>query len=141
MTWWHWLVLGLVLIALEMAASGGFYVIFFGIAALSIVGLLQLLGIWRARLAPDRCCFPCCRSASLLLFRSPLHAVAEARKPGAATSIRWSAKLALPLEDIAPGGSRPGRAARHVWIARNAAARRSLAAQRCTWSSRRPAHC
>lgn len=33
MAWWHWLVLGLVLVALEMAAAGGFYVIFFGIAS------------------------------------------------------------------------------------------------------------
>ena len=30
--WWHWLALGLVLVALEMAAAGGFYIIFFGIA-------------------------------------------------------------------------------------------------------------
>ncbi len=39
MLWWHWLVIGLILVALEMAASGGFYVIFFGIAALAIAGL------------------------------------------------------------------------------------------------------
>ena len=36
MAWWHWIVVGLILIALEMAASGGFYVIFFGIAAIAI---------------------------------------------------------------------------------------------------------
>ena len=46
MEWWHWLALGLILVALEMAASGGFYVIFFGIAALAIGGLhlLDLAG-------------------------------------------------------------------------------------------------
>ena len=44
MQWWQWLVLGLVLVALEMAASGGFYVIFFGIAALAIGGL-HLFGL------------------------------------------------------------------------------------------------
>jgi len=37
--WWHWVVLGLVLILAEMAASGGFYIIFFGIGAL-VVGAL-----------------------------------------------------------------------------------------------------
>ena len=42
-TWWHWLALGLVLIALEMAASGGFYVVFFGIAAI-VIGTLALFG-------------------------------------------------------------------------------------------------
>ena len=33
--WWHWLVLGLLLIAAEIAAAGGFYIIFFGIAAIA----------------------------------------------------------------------------------------------------------
>ncbi len=37
--WWHWLVLGLLLVVAEMAASGGFYIIFFGIGAI-VVGLL-----------------------------------------------------------------------------------------------------
>ena len=42
--WWHWLVLGLILVALELAASGGFYVIFFGIAAVAI-GALRLFDV------------------------------------------------------------------------------------------------
>jgi membrane protein implicated in regulation of membrane protease activity len=42
--WWHWLVFGLLLVVAEMAASGGFYIIFFGIAAL-IIGLLGAAGI------------------------------------------------------------------------------------------------
>lgn len=37
--WWHWLVLGLLLVVAEIASAGGFYVIFFGIAAL-VVGVL-----------------------------------------------------------------------------------------------------
>ena len=46
--WWHWLVLGLVLVALELAASGGFYVIFFGIAVLDAIrgGNWQTIGFW-----------------------------------------------------------------------------------------------
>lgn len=38
--WWHWLVFGLVLLLGEMAAAGGFYLFFFGVAAV-IVGLLS----------------------------------------------------------------------------------------------------
>jgi membrane protein implicated in regulation of membrane protease activity len=38
--WWHWIVLGLLLIVAEMAAAGGFYIIFFGIGAV-IVGVLS----------------------------------------------------------------------------------------------------
>ena len=44
MTWWYWLVLGLVLVALEMASSGGFYIIFFGVAAV-VVALLAATGL------------------------------------------------------------------------------------------------
>ena len=58
--WWHWLVLGLLLVLAELAASGGFYIIFFGIAAL-------IVGCWRAPVWPVRsglrsCCSPACRS-------------------------------------------------------------------------------
>ena len=37
--WWHWLVLGLLLMLGELVTPGGFYIIFFGIGAL-LVGLL-----------------------------------------------------------------------------------------------------
>ena len=37
--WWHWLVLGLVLVVSEMATPGGFYIVFFGVGALA-VGIL-----------------------------------------------------------------------------------------------------
>jgi len=68
--WWHWLALGLVLIALELAASGGFYIIFFGVAAV-VVAVLQLAGIsgptW-TQLA----LFSILSVVSLLFFRSPM---------------------------------------------------------------------
>lgn len=38
-TWWHWLVLGLLLVVAEMATPGGFYILFFGVGAL-VVGSL-----------------------------------------------------------------------------------------------------
>ena len=59
MEWWHWLAVGLILVALEMAASGGFYVIFFGVAAIAI-GSLHLFGL----AGPCGCnssSFPSCR--------------------------------------------------------------------------------
>lgn len=69
-SWWHWLVAGLLLIALEMAASGGFYIIFFGVAALAI-SLLHLLGlsgpVWFQLLL-----FSVFSVLSLVLFRNPL---------------------------------------------------------------------
>ena len=44
MVWWHWMVLGLFLTALELVAPGSFFIIFFGVAAL-LVGLLDLWGL------------------------------------------------------------------------------------------------
>jgi membrane protein implicated in regulation of membrane protease activity len=42
--WWHWIVLGLLLAAAEMASAGGFYIIFFGIGAIA-VGVLSAFGL------------------------------------------------------------------------------------------------
>jgi membrane protein implicated in regulation of membrane protease activity len=42
--WWHWLVLGLLLVVGELATPGGFYILFFGISAL-LVGVLAGVGI------------------------------------------------------------------------------------------------
>jgi membrane protein implicated in regulation of membrane protease activity len=42
--WWLWLVLGLVLLGVEMLTPGGFYMLFFGVAAL-VVGCLAGLGV------------------------------------------------------------------------------------------------
>ena len=68
--WWHWLVLGLLLIALELAASGGFYIIFFGVAAV-IISLMAALGadapVWVQLLL-----FSVLSIGSLQFFRSPL---------------------------------------------------------------------
>ena len=41
--WWLWLLLGLVLLGVEMLTPGGFYFLFFGVAAL-VVGILAGLG-------------------------------------------------------------------------------------------------
>ena len=43
MEWWIWVLAGFVLLALELASPGGFYLFFFGCAALA-VGLLAAPG-------------------------------------------------------------------------------------------------
>ncbi len=40
MIWWYWVVLGLLLTGLELATPGGFFVIFFGVGALLVGGLV-----------------------------------------------------------------------------------------------------
>ena len=94
MLWWHWLVIGLILVALEMAASGGFYVIFFGIAALAIAGLhvFDAAGpVWVQLLL-----FSLISVGSLLFFREPPPEIDAARSARARTSIRSSATRPFP---------------------------------------------
>ncbi len=68
--WWHWLVIGLLLVLAELATAGGFYVIFFGVSAL-IVGVLAGFGaagpMWVQLLL-----FSVLSVASLVLFRARL---------------------------------------------------------------------
>ena len=70
MLWWHWLLLGLVLTAMELAASGGFYIVFFGVAAIviAVLSLFDLAGpLWFQFLL-----FSALSVASLVLFRNPI---------------------------------------------------------------------
>ena len=129
MLWWHWLIIGLVLVALEMAASGGFYVIFFGIAALAIAGLhvLNLAGPpWFQLLL-----FSAISVGSLLLFRSPLLKWMQLDQPGRDVD-SMVGDSAIPLDDI-PAGS-VGRAEMRgaVWTARNQDSATLSRGQRCT---------
>lgn len=104
MMWWHWLLLGLILIALEMAASGGFYIVFFGVAAL-VIALLLLVGlggpVWFQLLL-----FSILSVASLLFFRNPLMRLLNLTG-GAADLNTLSGEHGTVLEAMAPGA--PGR--------------------------------
>jgi len=67
--WWHWLALGLVLIALEMRTHGGFYILVFGVTAIFISGLslLEFAGpAWMQVLL-----FGSISVVSLIVFRDP----------------------------------------------------------------------
>jgi membrane protein implicated in regulation of membrane protease activity len=127
MEWWHWLVLGLILVALEMAAAGGFYVIFFGIAALAIGGLHMLNAagpVWFQFLL-----FSVLSVASLMLFRRPLLRMLQPE--GAAEVDTLVGETAIPLGDIAPGAVGQAELRGSTWSARNLAAATVVRGQRC----------
>jgi inner membrane protein len=127
--WWHWLVLGLVLVALELAASGGFYVIFFGIAALAI-GALHLLDIagpaWMQILL-----FSLISVGALLFFRRPM--LRWLQLDAAAGDVdSLVGETALALDEMAPGAIGRAELRGTVWTARNRAAVPLHPGQRCT---------
>jgi len=101
MLWWVWILFGLGLLAAEMLTPGGFFVLFFGLAAL-IVGGLVALGIsgpeWTQWLM-----FSVLSVASMLAFRGRL--VARFNKP-AQDGHRIDSlvgDVVVLTEDLAPG--------------------------------------
>ena len=129
MLWWHWLVIGLILVALEMAASGGFYVIFFGIAALAIAGLhvLDLAGPVWVQLG----LFSLISVGSLLFFRSRLLRWMQIDGPGRDVD-SMVGDSAIPLDDIPSGAVGRAEMRGAVWSARNQDSVTLARGQRCT---------
>ena len=126
--WWHWLALGLILVAAELAASGGFYIIFFGIAAL-VVGFLVMIGaggpVWVQLLL-----FSVLSVVSLLLFRSPLMRWMQLDREGVDVD-SLVGETAVATEAIAPGGIGRVELRGTAWTARNSGSTPLVHAQRC----------
>jgi membrane protein implicated in regulation of membrane protease activity len=116
--WWHWLVLGLVLVVAEMAAAGGFYIIFFGIGALA-VGVLAGLGfagpVWMQILL-----FSAVSVSTLGLFRGRM---LRAFQPDVQlpTIDALVGEVAIAAEDLPPGGVGRVELRGAAWSARNGA--------------------
>lgn len=114
--WWHWMALGLVLVVLELAAPGGFFVIFFGLAAI-VVGALVFLDIggplWVQLLA-----FSVLSAVSLLLFRNPLMRRMKFDR-GTDDLDNLTGEPATALDDIAPAEAGRVELRGTTWRARN----------------------
>jgi hypothetical protein len=128
MTWWGWMLLGLLLLAGELMTPGGFWLMFFGLGAL-VVGLLGLAGlalpVWLQWLL-----FAGLSIGAALVFRKPLLRKLEAKTPkGRADDL--SGEIATPTAPIAPGAVGKAELRGTVWNARNAAARALGAGERC----------
>ena len=126
--WWHWLALGLVLIALELAASGGFYIIFFGVAAVVIAGL-SLIGAagptWVQLLL-----FSILSVVSLLFFRNPMLRWMKFDK-GADNVDSLVGETAVAQQDIPSGEIGRVELRGTSWSARNRGTERLTTGRRC----------
>jgi membrane protein implicated in regulation of membrane protease activity len=99
--WWHWLVFGLFLVVVELAAAGGFYVIFFGIAAI-LVGLLSSVNA-AGSVGVQLLLFSVLSVASLLLFRDSLVNRFQG-DPQAPQIDQLVGEIGIVTEDLNPGG-------------------------------------
>jgi len=128
MTWWYWLVLGLVLVALEVASSGGFYIIFFGVAAVA-VSLLAATEL-AAQAWIQWLLFSVLSVVSLLVFRNPLMRKLNLGA-GAADIDTLAGETGTALEDMGAGANGRVELRGTTWSARNVGEALLASGQRC----------
>jgi inner membrane protein len=131
MEWWLWLVLGVLLLAVELFTPGGFYLLFFGVGAI-VTGALALIGLPPGD-SPliQIAIFIVVSLAGLLLFRNAL--VARFRRRGRGGDVdSLSQSAAIVLADIAPGAIGKVELRGANWTARNTGGVPLVRGQRCT---------
>lgn len=129
MIWWYWMLLGLVLLGIEMVTPGGFYILFFGLAAL-LVGSLTGLGFAQAEWL-QWLLFSGLAILSLLVFRGPLLAWIKTQDRDLPAVDSIAGESAIPLEDLMPGGTGKAELRGTRWTAHNAGPAPLKQGQRC----------
>ncbi|HEY6260692.1 MAG TPA: NfeD family protein [Nitrospiraceae bacterium] len=129
MIWWYWLLLGIVLLGIEMVTPGGFYILFFGLAAL-IIGGLTALGFAQAEWI-QWLLFSALSILSLLVFRGPLLAWIKTKDKQMPIVDSMVGESAIPLEDLVPGATGKAELRGTTWTAHNAGSAPLKKNQRC----------
>jgi membrane protein implicated in regulation of membrane protease activity len=117
LTWWMWMILGLVLLACEMITPGTFFFMFLGISAL-LAGLAALLVQDLAPWVPWLL-FSVFSAISLAFFRKPLMEKFKLSGKNAPKVDALTGETAVALEDIAPGAMGKVELRGASWSARN----------------------
>lgn len=126
MEWWLWLAGGLALVVAELATPSGFFIIFFGLAALT-VGLLSgievVTTVWLQGLL-----FTVLSVLYLVVFRGRLQAKMQIPPPPNVDSL--VGVLAIVQERLSPGVVGKVEVRGSMWSARNTSASTLDAGQR-----------
>ncbi len=129
MIWWYWMLVGLILLGAEMITPGGFYILFFGLAAL-VVGGLAGLGLVQAEWL-QWLLFSGLAVLSLVVFRGPLLAWIKAQEVETPAVDSMGGETAIPVEDLVPGGIGKAELRGTIWTAHNAGPALLKKNQRC----------
>lgn len=128
MIWWYWMFLGLALAGAEIVSPGGFYLLFFGIAAVivgALVGMDLVQADWLQWLL-----FSVLAVLSLLLLRRPLIRLTQSHpQPPMDTMV---GELAILLDELQPGHTGKAELRGSTWSARNVGALPLSSGQRAT---------
>ncbi len=130
--WWHWFVFGLFLVLVELAAAGGFYIIFFGIGAI-LVGLLASVNA-AGSIAVQILLFSVFSVVSLLLFRSRLVKRLQ-QDPQAPQVDQLVGEIGVVTEELAPGGVGKVELRGATWSARTSSGSLLTRGTRCRVTS------
>lgn len=125
--WWHWLVLGLLLMVGELATPGGFYILFFGIGAVA-TGLFALAGVTDTSVQVFL--FIVCSVTGLLFFRRRLLQLVQ-RDPQAPPVDEVVGEIGTTAGVLEPGSVGRVELRGTSWSARNTSERALPAGTRC----------
>lgn len=118
MDWWLWLAGGLALVVAELATPSGFFIIFFGAAALTI-GAFKIFAS-TDNLPVELLLFTVLSVAYLFLFRDRLQSRVQAPpRPNVDSLV---GVLAIALESLSPGVVGKVEVRGSTWSARNSSA-------------------
>lgn len=115
MEWWLWLAGGLALVVAELATPSGFFIIFFGLGALTVGVLVAMNAV--SSLGFELLWFSVLSVAYLLLFRGRLQARVQIPPPPNVDSL--IGVLAIPQEPLSPGVVGKVEVRGSTWSARN----------------------
>jgi len=128
-SWWLWIVLGVVLLAGEILTPGGFYIFFFGASAIC-VGLLKLLGFSQG-LISEGLLFAGLAVCGVAFLRKPLLEKFQPKSAPQGDVDGLVGEMAVASQELPPGGI--GKVELHgsVWNALNEGDSTIQASERC----------
>jgi inner membrane protein len=115
MEWWLWLAAGLALVVTELVTPSGFFIIFFGVGALT-VGVLKAFHLVDS-LTAELLLFSVLSIVSLVLFRGLLQSKVQNPPPPTVDSL--IGVLAIVQESLSPGVVGKVEVRGSMWSARN----------------------
>ncbi len=130
MIWWYWVVFGLVLAGLEILTPGGFFLLFFGVAAIfvGVLAGLHLAGpLWMQWFL-----FSVFAVVCVAFFRNPLVRYMERGTASNRAIDSLQGEVAVAMDGIGVGAIGRAQLRGTVWSARNAGPADIAPGDRCT---------